>query len=617
MKPLDFAQYELKRYAATMGIDPEISFAVDVSAFDTSRFFRFDAKYDDAFSIDVKNGKGTIVATNERSVLLGVYHFLKRQGCRFIHPWEGGEYIPLKDAVLDVDETWYAAKRHRGMNDGSDFGEWQNLDILLRFVDWLPKMMANSFFTELTDYYSHFQRICTYPDNPYREPDDLSREQFLVYDKMLIEALKTRGLLRHAAGHGWTTELMGVESQRLESDEECLRPEILATTNGEKKFFNKKPLFTNLCYSQEAVRKEFAGRVYQYSVEHPEVDFIHVWLADYFGNFCECEECSKLTPTDWYVKLLNDIDDIFTQHGSDKKIVFLAYFELAYPPIQERLHNSDRFVLMFAPYGRDFSKRYGEEPPKPYTPARNNTYTWSDMDMGLYYSQLRDWKKQFDGDSFVFDYTFVFHECAFYHVEASQVGYAKTAYDDNLYLDKLGLNGRVDCANIRCLTPTAVTYQLYFSSLFYGEAVSYDEVMADFFVSCYGEGEPISQFLQKTNELMPQECIRDEFRGCGRALTDDERANLEKALENTRAFKKELFEYVPQSMVHRTNCFYFREYLDLLEGIQKAILIKGEEVSQERKDELWHLFFRVEGKMPGLFDANLWKFHWKRFLKWH
>lgn len=614
MKTLEFAQYELHRYAAQMGINPKITFSVEVSAFDTSRFFRFDAKYDDAFSIDVKNGKGTIVATNERSVLLGAYHFLKRQGCRFIHPWEGGEYIPLKDAVLDVDETWYAAKRHRGMNDGSDFGEWQNLDILLRFVDWLPKMMANSFFTELTDYYSHFQRICTYPDNPYREPDDLSREQFLVYDKMLIEALKTRGLLRHGAGHGWTTELMGVESQRLESDEECLRPEILATTNGEKKFFNKKPLFTNLCYSQEAVRKEFAGRVYQYSVEHPEVDFIHVWLADYFGNFCECEECSKLTPTDWYVKLLNDIDDIFTQHGSDKKIVFLAYFELAYPPIQERLHNSDRFVLMFAPYGRDFSKRYGEEPPKPYTPARNNTYTWSDMDMGLYYSQLRDWKKQFDGDSFVFDYTFVFHECAFYHVEASQVGYAKTAYDDNVYLDKLKLNGRVECANIRTLTPTAFTYHVYFSSLFYGDALSYDEVMQEFFEGCYGIGEPISEFLQTTNKLMPQEYIRDEFKGCGRPMTEAERANLQKSVECTRAFKKELFTYVPQSMVHRTNCFYFREYLDLLEGIQTAMLKKGDENSVERKEELWRLFFRTEGKMPGLFDASVWYYHWKRFF---
>ena len=84
MKTLEFAQYELQRYAATMGINPEISFAVDVGAFDTSRFFRFDAKYDDAFSIDVKNGKGTIVATNERSVLFGVYHFLKRQGCRLV-----------------------------------------------------------------------------------------------------------------------------------------------------------------------------------------------------------------------------------------------------------------------------------------------------------------------------------------------------------------------------------------------------------------------------------------------------------------------------------------------------------------------------------------------------
>lgn len=56
--------------------------------------------------------------------------------------------------------------------------------------------------------------------------------------------------------------------------------------------------------------------------------------------------------------LLNEIDEVFTEHQSDKKIVFLIYFELAYPPIKERIKNEDRFVMMFAPYGRDFTKAY-------------------------------------------------------------------------------------------------------------------------------------------------------------------------------------------------------------------------------------------------------------------
>ncbi len=614
MNTLEFAEYELKRYTATMGIYPELVLSVNVEAFDTSRFFQFDAKYDDAFSIAVTNGKGSIVATNERAVLLGVYHFLKRQGCRFIHPEQGGEYIPTVDAVADVNETWYAKTRHRGTTDGCGAGEGRSIDTILRYLDWLPKVMGNSFFTELTDYYSAVKALYKYGNNPYKTADELSREQFETYDKMIVDTMKQRGLLRHGAGHGWTLELLGLKDvQRGPCDTPCPRPEIMAITGGKRQYFNERPLFTNLCYSQDGVRREFVEMVYRYSVEHPEVDFIHVWLADYFANFCECEECKKLTPTDWYVKLLNEIDAEFTKHGSDKKIVFLAYFELAYPPLTERIQNPDRFVLMFAPYGRNFKKRYSEEKAKPYELLAPNGFKREEhMDMGLYLSQLQDWKKLFHGDSFMFDYVFCNGESPYYFTEITHVGYAKVGYDDNLYLKNLDLNGRVDCANIRLFMPTALAYQEYYSSLFYGEDVSYDEVYKDFFVSCYGKGEPVSAFLTKMNEYMPNALADRGFN-----LTEEERAKLEEGRDCLRAFKKEFFTYVPENAAQRLNCFYFREYLDVLETIQTGMLERSSLTEEQRKEkgkEFHELIYRTESKMPGIINPAAWIAHFDRYF---
>ena len=75
MNTLQFAEYELRRYGAQMGIFPEITLEVAPQAFSAAPFFKFDPALDDAFRISVKNGEGTISATTPRAVLLGVYRF--------------------------------------------------------------------------------------------------------------------------------------------------------------------------------------------------------------------------------------------------------------------------------------------------------------------------------------------------------------------------------------------------------------------------------------------------------------------------------------------------------------------------------------------------------------
>jgi hypothetical protein len=52
---------------------------------------------DDRYIIDITDGKGTIKGSNSRSILLGVYAYLKHLGCRFLRPSENGEIVPKSD----------------------------------------------------------------------------------------------------------------------------------------------------------------------------------------------------------------------------------------------------------------------------------------------------------------------------------------------------------------------------------------------------------------------------------------------------------------------------------------------------------------------------------------
>ncbi len=610
MTTTEFALYELKQYMAQMGCEVEITLQVDEAAFDTKHFFKYDSFFDDAFKIYVKNGIGTISGTNERSLLYGVYHFLKKQGCRFLRPGKEGEYIPYTGNVKDVSECWYAAVRHRGTTDGYLGGGGKSLIGILDYIDWMPKMMMNSFFTELTDYYSTMRIKFQHNGNPYKKPEEISRETFRKYDKQVVDELKKRSLIRHSAGHGWTVALMdGIEMIGHVEDNvtTCSNAEILAEVEGERKFFKGKSLFTNLCYSKDIIRKRWAELVYSYSLQHPEVDVIHVWLADYFSNFCECEECRKLSQADWYVKLLNEIDAEFTKHESKKKIAFLIYFELAYPPLTERLENEDRFIMMFAPYGRDFSKTYKETPATDYVRKPLNQFDWEDMRMDYYLKQLYDWKEIFKGDSFVFDYSLLDRVS---HTEITDVLFAPIPHKDCLCLWEYGLNGRIECGDTRGMTPTAITYHGMYEAMFY-HTESYEDIEKDYFISCYGEGEPISTFLHAISRLLPREYMLLH----STVLTEENQKNLDTGFSLIQEFKKTLQMYVPDNRFHLINCYYFKEYLELLEFIFIVLLQKSKGCSSMEMDkfidEYQKLVFRKEAVMPTYMTGRQWFIHIK------
>ena len=134
----------------------------------------------------------------------------------------------------------------------------------------------------------------------------------------------------------------------------------MAELNGERQLYENVPLNTNLCYSNPAVRDAITSAITQYCQRNPQVTYLHFWLADGTNNHCECEACRKKRPADWYVQMLNELDEKMTAAGVSTKVVFLIYVDLLWEPQQEQIKHPDRFVLMFAPITRAYGKCYGD-----------------------------------------------------------------------------------------------------------------------------------------------------------------------------------------------------------------------------------------------------------------
>ena len=324
-----------------------------------------------------------------------------------------------------------------------------------------------------------------------------------------------------------------------------------------------------------------------------------MWLADYFGNFCQCDECKKKRPSDWYIMILNEIDRVFTEHGSDKKIVFLIYFELAYPPLYERINNPDRFVMMFAPYGRNFSESYRDSKPTEYEPKLNNDFDYKYMDMNLYLKQLEEWQKIFKGDSFSFDYAFYDNR---YFVNMCQVNHSKAVYLDAVDIDKYGLNGKIECGNMRMQTPTGFAIYSNFIEMFYGNT-DYDKLYKDYFETLYGKGQKISAFLEEASKLIPYEFIN----GKQEKLSDTEKEGLLKVLKSIDCMEQWLSEYIPEEAFCRKHCAYFGEFLDILKAyiLQTQAIADGadDETHKKFNDALAEAIHKAEYVMPDYIAA--------------
>ncbi|MCL1793348.1 MAG: DUF4838 domain-containing protein [Oscillospiraceae bacterium] len=615
-RPIAFAAEELCKYLCKM--DPEISVSilksgkteklggtVKLSADPSHEKLPQvdDASADDAYHISICGQNGEIIGSNERSVLLGVYRLLSELGCRWLRPGKNGEIIPKRSLEnIDLSCADSASYRHRGVciEGAVSFSHVADM------IDWLPKLGMNAYFTQFVTPYAFYDRWYNNP-NPYIAPNPVSAETVRAGTAAHAEQIKKRGMMYHSVGHGWTCAPLGIEGTGWESKDHGILPEareMLAMIGGKRDFFHGVALNTNLCYSNPEVREKIAWAIADYCKNRPEVDYLHFWLADGANNHCECENC-KDAPSDYYVQMLNRIDELLFANSSATKIVFLIYVDLLWEPQKQRLQNPDRFVLMFAPITRTYSNSFvdsgenGETREKLAPYERNRLVMPSKVGENI--RRLSKWQEQFSGDSFDFDYHLMWdheYDLGGFHT-------ARILFDDMKNLEKLQLNGMMSCQLQRVFFPTGLAMYAMGSAL-WDKTKSFEGVAAGYYADALGDrGAQMQEYLKTLTEL----CDTSYLRGEKPAISEESAKKfaripgtvnammpsiLRAAQSDCEPCRKKLWEALA---IHGQLCLYMAE---ILEETAKGNIEKLDARWENVKDFL----YRAEPFVHEMFDAQ-------------
>ena len=504
---IDFAAEELKKYLRMMmPACGDIAITYQPDSADGFRLglledFGLDTSdveepvLDDVVQIIADENGGILAGSNPRSVLFAVYRYLKENGCRWLFPGVDGDYIPIQP-VQPVNYRHKASHRFRGhCNEGAEFQQ-----SMLETIDYFAKLEMNVYMLEFDipfTYYNTYYMHSYNEDN--RPPEPITPETVLQWKRQCEAEIAKRGLQFHDMGHGWTAEPFGISSTAgwAASTQEIPAEvkEFLAMTDGERKLWGGVPLNTNLCMSKPEVRTTMAQAIADYAENHQNVSYIHVWLADGSRNHCECEECRKLRPSDYYIMIMNELDEELTRRNLASKIVFIAYVDTLFAPRQEKIKNPGRFALLYAPIQRSYTSSIDmdkiTEPPE-YERNRWAAPVSSEANAAF----LLDWQKDWHGPCFTYEYHFWRHMC----YDPGAMTLSRRIYEDILAYRKVGLDGIVEDGSQRCFFPNGLALYVYAAALLDCDC-DYDAVVDDYLRHCYGENwQAVKDYLCRISE---------------------------------------------------------------------------------------------------------------------
>lgn len=508
---VDFAAEELKKYLRMMSVhcgeipieyapSAAVGFRIGLMAdfgLDTSD--AEDVTLDDIIYIDTDAGGGIIAGSNPCAVLIAVYRYLRFCGCRWLFPGVDGEWIPSVDVLPAVNYRKLADHRYRGQcNEGAEFQE-----DMLATIDFSAKIGLNSYMLEFDNPYTYYNSYYEHKFSATRPSEPVSRSTVMRWKRQCEAEIKKRGLHFHDMGHGWTAEPFGLDSTAgwTPNGEIDVKPEIkelLAMLDGERKVRNNTPLISNVCMSNPKTRRLMTEYIADYAERQNNVDFLHIWLGDASNGHCECEECKKKVPSDWYIMLLNEIDEELTKRKLDTHLVFIAYLDTFWPPLEERLNNNKRYTMLYAPITRLYTETYAEPADESKTVPYYRNKIKKPLGMSECLGYLKLWKKVWAGDCFCYEYHFM----DFQYLDAGGMHMPRIIYDDVRALKSHGLRGIIEDGSQRSYFPTGFAYYVYGETLF-DSSRSYEELVEDYFSHAFGaEWRSVYNYLESIRKNM-------------------------------------------------------------------------------------------------------------------
>ena len=556
-----------------------------------------DKNLDDAILIDVHDFCGVITANNIRSVLVSAYRFLRELGVKFVHQGPEGEIIPKYPLdTCDVHVCEAANSRYRGVClEGAVAYEH-----IYNMIDWLPKVGFNSYELQFMTPMVFLNRWNEHTYNASIAEEPMSRYEAAAVQRKVEEDIAERSLMYFAVGHSWTSEAVGVPSNGWDRVDPETVPEearkLFALISGNRTLFKNIPASTQLCYSNPKAIEILSKTIADYAEKHPEADYVDVFLADSSNNFCECENCRKLRPSDWYVEMLNRTDEILTERGVKTKIGMCAYNELLWAPLEKKIKNPSRFFVFYAPITRPYTVSYdemdmndlGEEPPYELNKLKRPS------EMRPLVKLLDLWQKQNPGLEWgVFDYHMWFTNMI---CDPGRFAVAKMVSRDIKAFPKLGLKGLVSCQIQRVGFPTNLTMRTMAETLWDG-SVAFDTVCKDHLSDEFGAEYAVArEYLEGVSDMIaywPDRLAEPDV-----IVDDEKREAAERAIAHIAAYKAKIEKIAAGEFEHDLhkrsweNLLLHTEIADVCARLA-ALKFAGKSV-EERKDvqREYHAFFR-------------------------
>ncbi len=342
---------------------------------------------DDSFQIICDSNDATVKITgsNPRSLLFGVYRFLKKTfKISWNSPWPEGEIVPGGQIVELHDYTLNekANLKYRGFYvDSAQYSV--TADNIEQIIDWMAKNSGN-FLLVSTMFYEQIKAP-------------------------LLKALKLRGMILEVGHHGFN---FFVDPKKHFAE----HPEWFSMLNGKREpgiFFANMIHNSQLCSSNKEVINVYADKFMEFWNANPEIDILGIIPNDGFG-WCECEQCAKLQGNAsrnplrhqdlegnshtklggaQYHHLVNQVAHKVASKRPDRKMAFWAYAGVIQPTdiIRDLPEN---MILSIALYERWYNYAL-DDPANLKNPDNVNPHI---VDI------LRQWRDIFPGEINIYEY---------------------------------------------------------------------------------------------------------------------------------------------------------------------------------------------------------------------
>ncbi len=493
-----------------------------------------DSFIDDVIDISIDKGVGYIAGSNARSILMGVYRYCTSAGCRFIRPGADGDYVPHMD--IQNHSFTYRKKADYPFRGQAIEGA-VSYEHVRDTIYWLPKIGMNMYMIEgvVPDSYMHKWYGHVGNTKLRQKGQQTDYQMLLDYVSLMEQDIKKTGIQLHSLGHGWMFQKLGEygSNQQFAIKEEDKK--YLALVNGKRDIMKGDTFYTHFCYSNPEARKMLVDILVEYVQKKPYIDFLHVWLADAKNNQCECEECQKMHPSDFYIMLLNEVDEALQEIGCDMRIVLSQYMETIRPPQMLKLNNPSRFLItsgigQFYENGYPTAEFQGELPP-----YKRNQFKMVEPELRIKW--CKEWKEWCGGiPCFIFEYRF----WTDMYCDMGNMRISRETYRDMKTLKELQLQGCMSDQTHRMYMPTALPIIMMGETMF-DTHLDYEEVVEKYFEGAFGkDGKECRIYLETLSDLL---CPAN-FRKGGKGAVEEE--GLGDAASKERSWRNN--EYVAEKV---------------------------------------------------------------------